>query len=187
MPVLKYRDPSTGQWVLLRGAPGPQGPPGPPGEGGGPGGISTDTGNLIELGSDSLLFVPDEVLVKHEPAPTDTNLELWVDLDATATALVGPQGPPGSAGPQGEQGIPGPAGPQGTQGLTGAAGAQGPQGPTGPQGPAGATGATGAAGIGVPIGGTTGQILAKTSGADYATQWINPPAGGVTGFVWMGS
>ncbi|WP_295674432.1 hypothetical protein [uncultured Mucilaginibacter sp.] len=30
----------------------------------------------------------------------------------------------------------------------------------------------------LPTGGTTGQILAKTSNTNYDTQWINPPAGG---------
>src|SRR5215475_11187228 len=57
-------------------------------------------------------------------------------------------------------GQPGPVGPQGPAGPTG------PQGPVGPQGPAGP---------GVPAGGTTGQQLAKSSGADYATAWVTPP------------
>src|SRR5215475_8609528 len=63
-------------------------------------------------------------------------------------------------------------------GQTGPVGPQGPAGPTGPQGPTGATGAQGAqgpAGPGVPTGGTVGQQLAKTSGADYATAWVTPP------------
>jgi len=33
----------------------------------------------------------------------------------------------------------------------------------------------GPAGKGFPAGGTTGQILAKTSGTDYAATWVNPP------------
>lgn len=33
---------------------------------------------------------------------------------------------------------------------------------------------------GLPTGGTTGQVLAKTSGTDYATQWISAPTGSVT-------
>lgn len=45
-------------------------------------------------------------------------------------------------------------------------------------GPQGATGPTGATGVGVPTGGTTGQILAKSSNTDFATQWINAPTGG---------
>ena len=49
----------------------------------------------------------------------------------------------------------------------------GTQGPTGPTGPTGATGATGPAGPGVPTGGTTGQVLAKSSGTNYDTAWIN--------------
>jgi hypothetical protein len=45
-----------------------------------------------------------------------------------------------------------------------AAGAQGPAGPAGP---------------GVPVGGTTGQALVKTSAADYATAWANQTGGTV--------
>jgi hypothetical protein len=67
-------------------------------------------------------------------------------------------------------GAPGPAGPAGPAGAAGATGATGAPG---------ATGATGAAGQGVPAGGTTGQVLAKTSGADYATGWTSA-AGGVS-------
>ena len=58
---------------------------------------------------------------------------------------------------------PGPAGPMGPQGLTG------------PQGPAGTPGANGQ---GVPVGGTTGQVLAKVDATDYNTQWVTPSAGG---------
>lgn len=52
-----------------------------------------------------------------------------------------------------------------------------------PKGDTGATGATGAAGpsgvaVGLPTGGTTGQLLAKTSNADYATGWTNATSGG---------
>jgi hypothetical protein len=50
-----------------------------------------------------------------------------------------------------------------------------PPGPTGPQGP---PGATGPAGPGIPTGGTTGQVLTKTSATDYATNWQTPTAGG---------
>ena len=90
---------------------------------------------------------------------------------ATISGVAGPQGPQGPAGPQGATGSQGPAG---------AAGAQGPQGPAGPEGPAGATGAEGAPGVGVPEGGATGEILAKASAADYDTEWVAAPTGGVT-------
>jgi hypothetical protein len=56
-----------------------------------------------------------------------------------------------------------------------AAGPPGPAGPQGPKGDTGATGATGPAGPGVAAGGTTGQVLAKTSATDYATAWTTPP------------
>lgn len=38
-------------------------------------------------------------------------------------------------------------------------------------------GAKGATGEGVPSGGTTGQVLAKASGTDYDTEWVNQSAG----------
>ena len=59
-------------------------------------------------------------------------------------------------------------GERGPQGLTGETGA------TGPQGPAGQQGETGPAGVGVPAGGTAGQMLVKTDGTDYNTRWITP-------------
>src|SRR5262245_19709428 len=66
----------------------------------------------------------------------------------------------GQPGPQGPQGPTGATGAQGPQGNPGATGATGPQGPTGP---------------GVAAGGTTGQVLQKTSATDYATGWTSPP------------
>lgn len=72
-------------------------------------------------------------------------------------------------------------------------GVVGTQGPTGPAGAAGPAGATGANGIGVPTGGTTGQVLAKIDGTNYNTNWVTPSAGGaatvdyVTSFLLMGA
>lgn len=39
-------------------------------------------------------------------------------------------------------------------------------------------GPQGTAGVGVPTGGTTGQVLAKKSGSDYDTEWVNQSGGG---------
>ena len=47
----------------------------------------------------------------------------------------------------------------------------GPQGPTGATGATGPAGADGADGVGVPAGGTAGQLLKKSSGTDYGTAW----------------
>ena len=114
------------------------------------------------------------------------------------TGPGGPQGAAGPAGPQGSQGATGPQGPQGpsgtsatatagttTTGLPGSSASvvnvgttsdaifdftipRGDQGPSGPVGPAGA---------GVAPGGTTGQVLIKQSGVDYATAWGNVTGG----------
>lgn len=68
---------------------------------------------------------------------------------------------------------------------------RGPEGPPGPPGPQGERGADGTVsfdeltpaqkeslrGEGVPAGGTTGQVLAKASNTDYATEWIDAGGG----------
>ena len=71
------------------------------------------------------------------------------------------------------RGLQGERGPQGLPGETGATGATGPQGPAGPQGEAGANG------VGVPAGGTAGQVLKKSSSTDYDTEWGEGGGGGV--------
>lgn len=49
------------------------------------------------------------------------------------------------------------------------------KGDTGPAGPTGATGPQGTPGVGVPTGGTAGQVLKKASVTDYDTEWGNEP------------
>lgn len=96
-------------------------------------------------------------------------------------SIVGPtgsQGPQGIQGPAGANGLDGPQGPQGPQGIQGLPGADGASGAQGPQGIQGIQGPQGPAGQGVPVGGTTGQVLTKTSAADYATAWQTPSGGG---------
>jgi hypothetical protein len=50
----------------------------------------------------------------------------------------------------------------------------GTQGPVGPAGPAGQ---------GVPVGGTTGQVLAKIDSTNYNTQWVTPPSSIVAALI----
>ena len=50
----------------------------------------------------------------------------------------------------------------------------------GEKGDSGRDGNTGSNGIGVPTGGTTGQVLAKNSDADYDTEWISDGGGSGT-------
>lgn len=47
------------------------------------------------------------------------------------------------------------------------------KGDKGDKGDQGDPGATGSPGVGVPVGGTAGQILAKVNSTDYNTHWIN--------------
>jgi hypothetical protein len=46
------------------------------------------------------------------------------------------------------------------------------------KGDTGAQGVQGEAGVGVPVGGATGQVLAKASNTDYDTAWVNAGSGG---------
>lgn len=106
--------------------------------------------------------------------------------------LIGPQGPQGPqgvagvqgsigaqgvAGVQGDIGVQGPAGEQGSRGYQGDVGekgdpgVQGPAGNDGAIGPQGVEGPQGMDGIGVPDGGTTGQVLVKASNVDHDTEW----------------
>lgn len=96
----------------------------------------------------------------------------------------GDKGDPGEKGDKGDpgaQGIPGEQGPQGQQGIQGPAGMQGEKGDKGDTGEQGPVGPQGDPGVGVPTGGTTGQVLAKKSGTDYDTEWIDQTGGGGSG------
>lgn len=143
------------------GAQGPQGPQGPQGEQGEQG----ERGPQGPKGGDgtSVRILPS--------AQECTQLgDGYIDSDGHLQVLTALS--PRTFSDAGE--IRGPQGPQGPQGETGATGAQGPQGETGPQGPAGADG------VGVPSGGTAGQVLKKASSTDYDTEWVTPSGGGGT-------
>ena len=125
---------------------------------------------------------------------TETGARISItDKDGTTTADItngtdGTPGTPGATGPAGADGFSPTA--NVTQTVTGARisitdkdrtttaditnGTNGAPGATGPQGPAG---------VGVPTGGTTGQVLAKKSNTDYDTEWVNQSGGGGGGNV----
>jgi hypothetical protein len=112
-------------------------------------------------------------IVRYDLSSAPTDMGAWTSFNVTYVSggsvptaavilAVLVEGQPGPAGPTGPQGIQGIQGPQGVQGTTGT---------QGPQGTQGIPGTTGPAGPGLPAGGTTGQIPAKSSVTDYATQW----------------
>lgn len=94
----------------------------------------------------------------------------------------GGEGPPGPPGPQGE---PGPPGKDGAPGEAGADGKSAYEiavenGFTGTEQEwlaslKGEQGMQGESGIGVPPGGTAGQVLAKATNDNYNTHWVDPP------------
>jgi hypothetical protein len=82
------------------------------------------------------------------------------------------------SGSKGEKGDKGDKGEKGDKGDKGDRGAYGPEGVMGPMGPSG---------VGIVSGGTTGQVLAKKSNADYDTEWVNQSGGGGGGSSSWGS
>lgn len=130
----------------------------------------------------TLQFLESATLTASTPSPATVTVN---------TGLPGPQGPAGDAATINVASTttlaPGSSATVTNVGTTSAASlAFGI--PRGDVGPAGATGPTGPAGVGIATGGSTGQVLAKTSNADYATGWVNLPD--LTGYAtqaWVNS
>ena len=55
--------------------------------------------------------------------------------------------------------------------------AGGSDGTSGSSGTSGLSGSSGTSGYGVPLGGTSGQVLSKIDGTNYNTQWVNQTGG----------
>lgn len=100
-----------------------------------------------------------------------------VSVDSSAITVQVTQGTTGPQGPKGDTGATGPQGPKGDTGATGPAGPTGPAGADGAPGATGPKGDQGDPGQGVPVGGTTGQVLAKASATDYDTEWVDESGG----------
>ena len=164
----------------IQGNVGPQGPQGIQGNIGPQGlqGIQGVKGDRGDQGI-SVTLVGNVALSENLPLTGNAgeayivtgtgNLFFW-NTQISSWADIGPiVGPRGDKGDTGEQGIQGNTGPQGPQGI---------QGNVGPQGPQGLQGVQGEAGVGVPAGGTAGQVLAKVDGDDYHTEWVDQTGGG---------
>lgn len=137
-----------------QGEQGPVGPMGPKGEDGTSFMVSGRYSTLADLEDAHPTGQKGEAYAVGTP---DNNVVYIWSEDVQAWQNVG-----SIRGPEGPEGKQGPAGAQGPQGV---AGAVGPQGPAGPQGKPG---------IGVPSGGTAGQVLTKSSATDYTTTWKIP-------------
>ena len=176
--VFQFTDPadSYATWQGLQGPKGDPGEPGPPGDGLVISGIVDTVGDLPASADQGEIYLVGE--------ETPYTAYVWNEGSWTSIGeiTVGPQGPPGEDGQDGAAagfGTPTASvdGNVGTPGVTITA-----------SGPDTAKvfdfaftnlkGATGATGQGVPAGGSAGQVLTKTSGTDYATEWATPEAGG---------
>ena len=159
-------------FTIPRGDTGPQGPAGKQG----PAGVTGPAGPGVAIGGTT-----GQVLAKKSNANYDTE---WINNSgggSTVSVNVGKTttGNPGTNASVTNSGDETNV----VLNFTIPRGDTGPQGPAGKQGPAGVTGP---AGPGVAIGGTTGQVLAKKSNANYDTEWINNSGGGSTVSVNVG-
>lgn len=188
-------------WLAsLVGSQGPQGIPGPTGATGatGPQGPQGDPGPTGATGPQG---------PQGDTGPTGATGATGPQGPQGDTGPQGPQGPTGATGATGPAGVDGTDGntvlngavAPTTEGVDGdfyintaiweihgpkSAGVWGSGvslvGPAGADGVDGADGADGADGVGVPAGGTTGQVLAKATGTDYDTEWVDQTGGGGT-------
>jgi hypothetical protein len=186
------------------GATGPQGPTGPAGPTGATGAAGADGKTIYNgvtsppsaaLGVNGDFYIDADAFIIYGPKTAGD----W----GSGTELIGAPGNPGADGNTVRSGSGAPSGglgvngdfyintaantiygpktggawgsPTSLVGPTGATGSAGATGATGPQGPTGAAGSNGTNGQGVPTGGATNAILAKTSGTDYAADWTNTP------------
>ncbi|HEH5922191.1 TPA: collagen-like adhesin Lcl [Legionella pneumophila] len=164
-----------------RGEAGPQGLPGPKGDQGeaGPQGLPGPKGDQGEAGPQGL---PGPKGDRGEAGPQGLPGPKGDRGEAGPQGLPGPKGDKGETGAVGPQGMPGPKGDQGEagpQGLPGPKGDKGETGAVGPQGMPGPKGEAGDDGQGVPAGGETGQILAKSNDLDFNTMWVDPANSGI--------
>jgi hypothetical protein len=148
------------------GATGPQGDPGPTGATGSAGatGATGATGAAGTNGTNGTNGLDGKTVLNGVTAPSaGTGVDGDFYIDTVTDLIYGPK----TTGAWGSgTSIIGPTGP------TGATGPTGPTGPTGATGPAGTNGTNGTNGAGVPVGGTSNQVLAKIDATDYNTQWV---------------
>ena len=152
----------------------------------GPAGSSFSIAGIVETVGD-LPSEAEGVWLVGEEAPYEGYSFVdgaWTDIGEFA---IGPQGPAGEDGATGQAaGFGTPTATidnnTGTPGVT--ITASGPDTAkvftfafTNLKGATGATGQTGPAGQGIAPGGSTSQVLAKKSNADYDTEWVNPSGG----------
>lgn len=168
-------------WTNTGGLPNPD-----PVDISGPAGASFSIAGIVETVAD-LPQSAEGVWLVGEFAPYDGYsyiIDSWEFIGQFAIGPEGPQGEPGAAGASAGFGTPTATvdSSAGTPSVTVTA--------SGPdtakvfafafhnlKGDKGEDGQPGAAGQGVPTGGTAGQVLAKRSGTNYDTEWVNQSGG----------
>lgn len=155
----------------------------------GPAGASFSIAGIVETVSD-LPQSAEGVWLVGESAPYDGYsyiIDSWEFIGQFAIGPEGPQGEPGVAGASAGFGTPTATVDSSTGTPSVTVNASGPDTAKvfafafhNLKGDKGEDGQPGAAGQGVPTGGTAGQVLAKASGTDYDTEWVDQSGGGGT-------
>lgn len=128
--------------------------------------ILESDGNLVYL-EDSLLGLSQSIASLPVVPAGGTGGQVLAKVSGTDYALewVDQTGGTGGTG-------------DGTSGTSGTSGINGINGTSGTSGRNGTSGVNGADGIGIPVGGTSGQVLAKLSETNYEVEWVDQTGGG---------
>ena len=129
-------------------------------------GSAQDAQQSATAAQKSAASVADKFITAAQATTLEPGSQATASVADQVLTIGVPKGDKGEKGDRGEQGE---AGPQGPKGDTGDTGQQGPKGDKGDPG------------VGVPDGGTPGQLLSKT---DSGTAWVDPP---ITGNVLKGT
>jgi hypothetical protein len=95
----------------------------------------------------------------------------------------GTDGSSGSSGTSGISGTSGSSGTAGTSGSSGTSGISGTSGSSGTDGSSGSSGTDGQDGVGIPSGGTSGQVLTKVDSSLYNVTWSDPTGASGAGYT----
>jgi hypothetical protein len=185
---------STGAASTVAGPTGPTGATGATGVGAtGATGVTGSTGPTGPTGQDGFLGGTGATGATGPTGSNGSNGATGVTGPTGPTGVTGATGTNGTIGTNGATGATGATGTNGVTGSTGSTGSTGPTGPTGVTGTTGPSGPTGVSGVfvgatapatsilwadttiaaslGVPVGGSTGNYLVKSSNNDYDTAW----------------
>jgi hypothetical protein len=148
--------------------------------GGGTGGVSGTNGTSGSSGTNGTSGVSGTNGTSGSSGTDGTSGVNGTNGTSGSSGTNGTSGVNGTNGTSGSSGTNGTSGVNGTNGTSGSSGTNGTSGVNGTNGTSGSSGTNG---VGVPVGGTVNQVLAKASSTNYDVVWVDQTGGGGTGGI----